>query len=226
MTDLQRAIVALDDAAKILDALIVYRERRATRTSEKAKRTVASVVRRFRADLRSAVRDGLKPKSGSILARVRKIVRDGIGDAYVAGLAECGVAFDDMDADDALAIVELTNEQLSHVADFCKAIREARGDKSAERAIMERVELWTASVEAAGEAGKASGCGDELMRFELDPTRADSKESCATCRRLLGKTMRRSEIVKRGLLIAPGNRNYECGCWNCPHIWVPVRRKK
>jgi hypothetical protein len=202
------ALYALDEMAQILGI---------------TEKSVASVARRFRADLRGLVVLGLTGDGGSILADVRRIVKDGVGDAYIAGLADCGVSFDEMDSDDAMMIVELTTRQMEHVTDFVKAIREARGDQIAERAVLDRVDLWTASIESAGEAGKASGCGNELMRFVLDPDQEDSKESCATCKRLLGTTMRRKTIIAKGLLIQPGNTNFECGAWRCPHIWVPAK---
>ena len=100
--------------------------------------------------------------SGSILADARRIVKDAVGDAYVEGLKEGGVAFEDMDSDDDLMIIELTDQQTQYVTDFVKAVRAARGDKAAQRAILDRVELWTASIEAAGMQGLASAKKKEM----------------------------------------------------------------
>src|SRR4030066_1384834 len=137
MNDLVVAFSALEDMAIALGI---------------AEKSVASVVRKFHAAWRNLVVLGFT-SSGSILADARRIVKDAVGDAYVEGLKEGGVAFEDMDSDDDLMIIELTDQQTQYVTDFVKAVRAARGDKAAQRAILDRVELWTARIEAAGMQG-------------------------------------------------------------------------
>jgi hypothetical protein len=70
MPDLLLAAAALEDMALMLGI---------------TEKSIASVVRRFHADLRAAATLGFTT-SGSVLADVRRIVKDGVGDAYVQGL--------------------------------------------------------------------------------------------------------------------------------------------
>lgn len=181
-----------------------------------------SVSRKFLSDLRGIVTVGFT-SDNSILADVRTLVKNTVADSYIVGLAQGGVSANDMDSDDAMNIVELATEQIDHVTDFVRAIREARENKELQRDILEnRVKLWQASIEAAGQAGLASAKGNEMVIFRLIPGRNESEESCATCQRLLGQTMRRKTVIRKGLLIKPGNENYECGNWHCPHEWNPA----
>lgn len=183
-------------------------------------KSIASVARRFGAELRAIVN-----ASGSVsVGDVRKLVKTAVGDAYGEGLKQGGVPIDEMTDDDAMMIIELGENQLAHVPDFVKAIREARGDRAAQRAILDnRVPLWVASIEAAGEYGLASAKQNEMVEFRVRTGADPSDESCRTCRRLLGKRHRRKWVVANEMMVHPGNENYECGCWRCPHDWLPLK---
>lgn len=162
--------------------------------------------------------------SGSILADARRLVKDAVADAYIEGLKDGGIPADEMTDDDALMIVELSTTQLEYVTDFVKAIRAARDDKAAQRDILDtRINLWTQSIEAAGAQGLASAKSNEMVEFVLLPGRDDTEESCKTCRKLLGQKHRRKWVTAHGLIPAPGNDNFECGGWRCPHGWMPIK---
>lgn len=183
--------------------------------------SISTVARKFQADLRGIVTVGFTG-DGSILSEVRNLVKSSVGNAYVAGLAEGGVSFDEMDNDDAMMIVELSTEQLDFVTDFVRAVREAKTDRAMQRDILDnRIALWTASIEAAGAAGLASAKKNEMVEFKVRPDADPSEESCSTCKRLLGQRHRRKWVLARGLIVKPGNPNYECGNWKCPHDWLP-----
>lgn len=184
-------------------------------------RDIARVSARFHADLRNLAVLGFV-SSGSILAGVRGLVKQAVKDAYVAGLEEGGVM--EVGPDDGMAIVELATQQLDHVTDFVRAIRAAQTDKAAQRDILDkRINLWQASIEAAGRAGLNSAKQNEMVEFRIKPGAAPSDESCKTCKHLLGQQHRRKWVTEHGLDPAPGNTNFECGCWQCPHGWVPVK---
>jgi hypothetical protein len=120
-----------------------------------------------------------------------------------------------------MMVIELVTEQTDHVTNFVRAIREAKENKEQQRSLLdERAPLWQKSIESAGQAGLASAQGNQMVTFGLDPNSEPSEESCATCTKLMGQRMRRKTVIRKGLLIKPGNENYVCGCWSCPHEWA------
>lgn len=189
------------------------------RTVSVERATVSSVAATFQADLRGIVTTGFFSDS-SILADVRALVRNGVGDAYVAGLDEGGVKFDEMDSDDAMLIVELTTEQLDHVTEFVRAVRDAREDKAAQRDILDnRIPLWTASITAAGQAGLASAKGNEMVRFGGE----DGEESCKDCQRFKTNAHRRKWFLNRDYMPGKPGCALECKGYNCQHVLEPVK---
>jgi hypothetical protein len=62
--------------------------------------------------------------------------------------------------------------------------------------------------------GKVRGAGNTMLTFGG----SDGVESCTTCQRLKGQKHRASWWKNHGLIIARGNRNYDCGCWQCEHL--------
>jgi hypothetical protein len=175
-------------------------------------RSIQSVASKFHADVRGLATVGFI-SDRSILGDMRSLVKNAVGDAYVAGLEEGGVAFDEMDADDARMIVELSTEQLDYVTDFVKAIRDAKTDKAAQRDILDnRVNLWTASITAAGQAGLASAKSNEMVTWKLGAT----KEHCKTCQSLNGQKHRRKWFASRGYFPGkPGAEALECKGFRC-----------
>lgn len=158
----------------------------------------------------------------SILADMRRLIKDAIADAYIEGLAQGGIPAEEMGEDDALMIVELTQQQMDYVTDFVRAIRAAKNDKAAQRDILNnRIELWTTAIEAAGQAGLNSAKSNEMVEFTGD----DGMESCRTCQRLKGQTHRRKWFEQHGLVPRdPRFRdNFECGGWRCQHELQPVK---
>ncbi len=160
---------------------------------------------------------------GSILADMRKLVKNAVADAYIEGLAQGGIPAEEMSDDDALMIVELSSAQLDRVTDFVRAIRAAKGDRAAQRDILDnRVELWTTAIEMAGMAGLNSAKQNEMVEF----TGTDGLESCRDCRRLKGQRHRRKWFEQHGLVPRdPRFRdNFECGGYRCQHGLEPVVR--
>lgn len=184
-------------------------------------KSIASVVRKFHADLRNLVTLGFI-SNDSILSDVRRVVKDGIGDAYIEGLAEGGITADEMSDDDAMMIIELTEQQAPYITDFVRAVRDAKGDKAAQRDILDnRIALWTTAIEAAGTAGLNSAKANEMVIFDGD----DGEESCKTCQRLKGQRHRRNWFESKGLVPRDPRfrNNFECHGYNCRHFLRPVR---
>ena len=194
--NLSLAASALTDMAQLLDL---------------TEKSVASVARRFRADMRSLAVIGFTVSS-SILADMRGIVKNAVADAYVDGLKEGGISFDEMSDDDATMIIELGDAQLAFVNDFVKAIREARSDKAAQRDILDnRIPMWMASIETAGGYGLASAKENTMGTWRYGKT-----EHCDTCRALNGQRKRLKTWVRQGLIPQqPGNELLDCRGYNC-----------
>lgn len=208
MPNLKQAAAALEEMADLLNL---------------TEKSIASVARRFNRELKSLVSDAWNG-SGTITRDMRQLVKQYVEDAYIEGLKEGNIPADEMTVDDAQMIDELNLTQQDYVPDFVKAIRDAQDDKAAQRDILDnRIPLWSASIEAAGMQGLASASANEMVEFGIAPGEEPSDESCPTCKRLMGKRMRRKTVVAKGLLIHPGNENYECGNWRCPHNWLPIK---
>lgn len=205
MPDLLAAYVALEDMAFIVGV---------------AEKSIASVTRRFHADLRNLAVLGFTG-GGSILSDTRAVIKNAISDAYIEGLISGGISADEMTEEDAAQINELTANQMQYVTDFVRAIREAKDDKAAQRDILDnRIELWTTAVEMAGVAGMNSAKSNEMVEFVGD----DGAESCKTCQRLKGLRHRRRWFEQNGLVPRdPRFRdNFECGGWLCQHELLPI----
>lgn len=186
-------------------------------------KAIANVTRRFRADLRMLVTSGVTG-GDSITRDMRKLVKRAVEDSYFEGLKAGGIAPEDMDETDAENIDQLNLVQQDFVTAFAKAVRDAQGDRAAQRDLLNnRVDLWTKSIEAAGEAGLNSAKANEMVEFRVKPGHSASEESCATCIRLLGQKHRRKWVTQHNLIPAPGNDHFECGGWRCPHVWLPVK---
>lgn len=174
-------------------------------------KSIASVARKFQAQLRGLTIISMTG-GGSILADVRQAVKDGIENAYIEGMIEGGLTPDDVTADDAQMIDELNLTQQDFVTDFVKAIRQAQGDKAAQRDILDnRIPLWTASIEAAGMQGLASAKKNEMVTWHLGAT----EEHCKTCNQLNGQSHRRSWFASRNYFPQTPGASLECGGFNC-----------
>lgn len=208
MPNLPVAAVALVDMARIIGV---------------TEKSIASVARKFRATLRSLAVSSMTSGT-SILADVRRTVRKGIEDAYVEGLIEAGLTPADITDEEFGVVEELVFAQLDFVPDFVKAITQSRKDRALQREILDtRIPFWAASIEHAGQVALANAAKNEVVEFGLDPKAEPSEESCPTCIGLMGKRMRRKTVAAKGLLIHPGNENYVCGGWRCPHAWNPTK---
>lgn len=181
-------------------------------------KTIESVTRRFHADLRGLATLGFVTE-GSILADMRRLVKNAVEDAYFEGLKEGGISPDEMDVEDAQNIDQLNLTQQDYVTAFVRAIREAKGDRAAQRDILDnRIELWTASVAAAGMAGLNSAKRNEMVHF----AGPDGQESCVDCQRYKHEAHRRKWFQGRNLLPATPGSALDCGGWQCQHYLEAV----
>lgn len=152
---------------------------------------------------------------GSITRDMRSLVKNAVENAYFEGLQEGGISPDEMDEEDALNIVQLDLTQQSFIPAFSADVRKAArdGTTEAKNAIIGRIDLWTASIAAAGMAGLNSAKRNEMVVFAGD----DGEESCADCQRYKHEAHRRKYFASRNLLPATPGSALACGGWRCQH---------
>lgn len=157
---------------------------------------------------------------GSITRDMRALVKQAVEDSYFEGLHEGGIEPAEMDEEDALNIVQLNEAQQDFIPPFAADVRKAAQDGTAEskNAILRRIELWTASIAAAGQAGLNSAKRNEMVIFDGD----DGDESCPDCQRYKHEAHRRKWFVQRNLLPATPGSALACGGWRCQHYLLPV----
>ena len=183
-------------------------------------KSIAGVVSRFRRDWVSTI--NLYFLGGEIRrADLSEIISKGVLHAYTEGLLEAGVVSDEITAEDYAVMDVLTNEQLQHLDGFLAAVKEAKGDETAQAGILSRADLWVNSIQQIGENARNAAL-DGLFEFVL--VGDASEESCETCQKLLGKRHRWSWIEKNGMQVKAGNGRFVCQCFNCPHAWEPVKK--
>lgn len=144
---------------------------------------------------------------------MRALVKQAVEDAYFSGLQEGGVAPDEMDETDAQNIVQLNLTQQDYVKAFSDDVRTAAkvGTAEAKNAILRRIELWTASIAAAGQAGLNSAKANEVVTWHLGAT----EEHCTTCNKLDGQKHRRKWFVDKNYLPRTPGAAMDCGGWRC-----------
>lgn len=172
---------------------------------------IGRVTRRFHADLRGLVTLGFISDS-SILADMRRLVKNAVEDAYLEVLKDNGIPPEEMDIEDAQNIDQLNLTQQDYVTAFVRAIREAKGDRAAQRDILNnRVDLWTASIAAIGDIALASIKRNEMVTWHLGAT----EEHCTTCAKLDGQTHRRKWFSDRDYYPRKPGAAMDCGGWRC-----------
>jgi hypothetical protein len=202
---------------KVLDE-----DEQAELVKKKNSKSVDAVARQFCARLHKIIRDAWKGQGGDLNSALRELIEYHISAAYFEGITQGGIPPEEHDADMAQEADTLVFEQFAHVDGLVAAIEEAQQDEAKRDAVEARSNLWCQSVESAGQSGLNRANKSEMVVFVLVGNA--SEESCTTCSRLLGQKHRRSWVVKHGYEVKPGNDNFECQCFNCPHEWVSVKK--
>lgn len=150
---------------------------------------------------------------GSITRDMRSLVKNAVENAYFEGLAEGGISPDEMDEEDAQNIVQLDLTQQSFIPAFSADVRKAArdGTTEAKNAIIGRIDLWTASIAAAGQAGLNSAKRNEMVTWHLGAT----EEHCSTCANLDGQAHRRKWFDSKNYIPRKPGAAMDCGGWRC-----------
>lgn len=122
--------------------------------------------------------------------------------AFVAGIAECGFARDEMTNEWLTELNHFVNSQSLYVPNFASAIEERRiAADEAEAAeepdtkvrkrglqiLYNRAGMWANRYQEAFNLAKTISCADRKLKWNLGPT-----EHCEDCARLAGKVKRAS----------------------------------
>lgn len=181
-----------------------------TRVCPFVTKSIASVSNRFRRELKQIVREAWS-SGGTVTRDMRSLIHQYVEDAYFEGLKAGDVSADEMTSEDAATIDELDSNQQDYIRDFAKAVKDANGDKQAQRDILNRIDLWTASIEAAGMQGLASAKSNEMVTWHLGTT----EEHCKTCNQLNGQRHRRKWFADKNYFPRTPGAALECGGFNC-----------
>lgn len=84
---------------------------------------------------------------------------------------------------------------------------------SAEEEASRRAESYARTLDQIYNEGKLRGAGRLMLTFGG----RDGKEHCPSCAELKGKRRQARWWVAQGLVTGQGNRNFDCGGFNCQH---------
>jgi len=146
----------------------------------------------------------------------RTLVED-IPAAFYRGYEDGGG--DTTEPDDEAWLTAKQAEQLGFMGDALDALR-ATGEDITESAIDSRVEFWAGTLDGIYSEGKLRGSKNMMCYFDGD----DGAESCDTCQGLKDGPPRSVKyILAHDLIPRPGNKNFDCGGWQCQHGWRSVK---
>jgi hypothetical protein len=150
--------------------------------------------------------------------RYKKAVADYFEDAFRMGYTDGGGDANEMDPDDQEWLSAAITGEWGYVEDLFLQMKNIKNELTQEEMIewaAARAEGYAKTLDGVYNQGKLRGLKGIMLTFGGD----DGEESCATCQRLKGKRHSAQWWIKRGLTIFRGNRNYECGCWQCQHFF-------
>jgi hypothetical protein len=82
--------------------------------------------------------------------------------------------------------------------------------------IANRADGYAKTLDSIYSRGLAMGAGNPLVTL----AGSDGKENCKSCANLKGKWLPLRLVIAKGLMVSPGNHNYDCKGYNCEHRWT------
>ena len=107
---------------------------------------------------------------------MKRLIRSAAPDAYAEGLREGGIIPPEFDEEDTQAVKDWISSQLPFVNGFAGDVVAAAGDADAKRAILARIDMWVAALEALAAIALANARKNAMGTWKLGPT-----EHCKTC---------------------------------------------
>ncbi len=148
-------------------------------------------------------------QQGTITADMRGLVRQYVEDAYFEGLMFGGASPDIMSDEDRALIDELTAEQLTHIAQFAKDVKDAAADAEQQAAIRQRIGLWAESIFRIGQRGWVSAQQKYKRRLQWHTVGPDEL-TCPICAPLHDKIVEAGKEFAPGIYNEPAHPNCRC----------------
>lgn len=129
--------------------------------------------------------------------------------AFEEGLAEYGVTWDELTANQRRVLEDAINREALHITNYANAISErdqAAGGKLEPH--LERADGWSGRLQSIRDMGRLVAAGDRKLKWQWN----EDKEHCDDCARLNGRVYKASTWLRWN--IVPGSAKLECfGMW-------------
>lgn len=116
------------------------------------------------------------------------------------------------------------NQEYGFIDALFSQIKELRKDPSFEffGFVNDKADGYTAALREVYNTGALYAMGNKMLTFDGDDGSAQHvcQSINGTCVRLKGKRHRASWWLAHDLMPYRGNRNYDCGGWNCQHYLI------
>jgi len=147
-----------------------------------------------------------------IVNEIYNLIKELSGNAFAEGMREGGVANpeEEMDHEDRTIIANWILTQGTYLPNFASDAAMAWDSLQARNAIINRIDLWVASLSSLGDQGRASAQRNMMVTWFVDP----QKEHCVTCVGLHKKRHRLKWFTSRGYIPQqPASDGLACGGW-------------
>ncbi len=177
----------------------------------------------YQETLYQAMADYLESERSIVAFRnsCRKAVNDSFTLAFIAGFADAGGASEELPEEDRAWLISRIEDEIAFADGLFQDLKALRADT--EKSQDDRLAFasaksagYVAALDGIYSQGKMRGDLEQAITLEGD----DGKESCQTCQKYKGETHPASWWVERGLVLYPGNTNFDCGAWACAHVQV------
>jgi hypothetical protein len=176
----------------------------------------------YRMLIRSAIADYFLTDGARITKyrnRFKKAIADYFDTAFRMGFADAGGDPENMEPSDQEWLAAAITGEWGYCEMLFDQMKQLKPEASQEELMQfaaDRAEGYAKTLDGVYNQGKLRGLPGIMLTFSGD----DGAESCSTCQRLKGKRHSARWWVKRGLTIFRGNRNFECGAWQCQHFYT------
>lgn len=169
----------------------------------------------YRTSLRAPVRGvwsgAFSPTQGTLA--MRTAINFGIGDAWRAGAAECGIKPSEFTQAEITARSVFVTAQWSFIPTFIAWVEQnSRANDGLLRNVQgSRLEMWVNRWNEAKTQASGLACADAKKKWVLGVA-----EHCTSCVRLSGKVKRNSFWISKGILPRVAGADFlECRGFNC-----------
>ncbi len=148
----------------------------------------------------------------------RKALARNIPDAFYRGYQDAGG--EETEDEDEAWIKGKLSEQMDFMGGAFESLKGWRdGETFTEGDVQARADVWGGMLDGVYSQGLLRGGKNQMLYFDGD----DGKESCTTCQNLKGKKRSTKWVLEHDMIPYPGNKNFECGGWQCEHGWRSVK---